>query len=283
MLWDHDISYSYSSTLYEQVIDQQKKLKFQKLLAFAPAYGMEQNDGEFDSSIRASNRYLKNLYPIPGALKEVEVIKSIFPSDVFTSLLATEKTFRDTVSYYDIIHLAMHAVIDNKNPLYSKLIFTESEDSIYDGMLNTFEVFGLDLNARMVVLSACSTGEGEYSRGEGVLSLARGFVYAGTPSLVMTMWEVEDRSGALLMQDFYHNIHKGKSKSEALQAAKINYLKQARPENAHPFFWSSFAVLGNPDPLYYNKPTIILPPVALVLILLFLFFGVIKKKRNFTF
>lgn len=253
LLYHNNISYSYSSTLYHQTSLQKKRTGTKRLLAFAPEYENTQGLAISDSQLRTRQRYRKNLFPIPGAVEEVEMIQDLISSDVFIGKSATEKKFRDIVDQYDILHLAMHAVIDNNNPLYSKLIFTLDEDSLYDGMLNTNEIFGLNLNASMVVLSACNTAEGEFNRGEGVLSLARGFVYAGTPSLVMTMWEVEDKSGAILMKEFYQNILRGETKSEALRLAKINFIENARPENAHPFFWSSFVVLGNINPLYTNQ------------------------------
>ena len=266
------ISYSYSATLLNQVSGRQKFSANKRLLAFAPEYSEDEN------AINSGNRYVtrqnyrKNLFPIPGVIEEVKAINKLIPGDIFLGLQATESNFKDTASYYDILHLAMHTVIDNNNPLYSKLIFTLNQDSSQDGLLNTYEIFTLSLNARMIVLSACSTGGGEFNNGEGVISLARGFVYAGSPSIVMTMWEVEDKSGPELMKYFYKNIFKGQSKSKALRNAKLKSLHEARPENTHPFFWSAFVVMGNPSPLYINKlfiEIIILTGCSLLLLFIF--------------
>jgi CHAT domain-containing protein len=178
----------------------------------------------------------------------------------------------------------MHTVIDNKDPMYSKLVFTQNNDSVNDGLLNTSEIFGLKLKAKMVVLSACSTGDGGYSKGEGVVSLARGFVYAGCPSLLMTLWEVEDQSSVTLMKNFYINLLKGDSKSLALRAAKIKFIKESKAENSHPFFWSSFVLMGNTDPIYYSVWVIVIPS-GLVLILIFTFIVrklILKRKEKLT-
>jgi CHAT domain-containing protein len=279
LLRSYEVSYAYSSGLFLQTVHQKNKFGSHKLLAFAPSY---EPGGDIEISskeLRTRQKYRKNLFPIPGAMEEVNAIKQLMPADIYTGEDATELVFRNIVSGYDILHLAMHTIIDNQNPLYSKLIFTHTEDSIYDGMLNTYEVFGLKLDSRMVVLSACSTGEGEFSKGEGVLSLARGFVYAGAPSLVMSMWEVEDKSGVSLMKDFYKQIRQGRSKPAALRRAKLNYLEEARPENTHPFFWSTYVILGNPAPLFRNRILFILFYAAIIAGIFLLFIYLRKRRR----
>jgi CHAT domain-containing protein len=204
-------------------------------LAFAPQYSSTEINLKNYRQLVTRQRYRKNLYPIPGAKEEVESIKKLINTDIYEGLTATETNFKKIAGNYDILHLAMHTVIDNTDPMYSKLIFTLDNDTVNDGLLNTYEIFGLKLKARMVVLSACSTGNGEISKGEGVISLARGFVYSGVSSLVMTLWEVEDKSGAILMKDFYINLLKGQSKSAALRNAKIKFIKGAKAENSHLF------------------------------------------------
>ena len=89
------------------------------------------------------------------------------------------------------------------------------------------EIYQLDLNADLVVLSACETGYGKFNQGEGVMSLARSFMYAGTPSLVVSLWQVNDQSTAIIMQLFYEKLEKGMPKDIALRQAKLEYLKNA--------------------------------------------------------
>jgi CHAT domain-containing protein len=252
-----EISYSYSATLFDQVNRKKKKTAIHELLAFAPEYTSDTDKQISVTGNYFRKKYRKNLHPIPGVYDEVKSIHKLISGEVYYGGEATEKNFLATAGYFDILHLAMHTVIDNYNPLYSKLIFTLDSDSLYDGYLNTSEVFGLNLKARMVVLSACSTGEGEFNNGEGVMSLARGFVYAGSPSIIMTMWEVEDKSGAELMKNFYKNLLRGQSKPKAMRNAKLTCIKKFRPENTHPFFWSSFVVMGNGQPLFINRKIVL--------------------------
>jgi CHAT domain-containing protein len=281
LLYDYNVSYAYSSTLYCQVNNEKKERQNNKLLAFAPEYSESFNPNDYLEEFVTRQKFRRELFPIPGVIDEVNGIKSLLPSDVYMGSEATESKFKEIVKNYDILHLAMHAVIDNSSPLYSKLVFSPSMDTLEDGLLNTHEIFGLQMNARMVVLSACNTGEGDYNNGEGVMSLARGFVYAGSPSLVMTMWEVEDKSGSTMMKRFYENLLNGQSKAEALRNAKISYLQNARPESIHPFFWSSFVVMGNTQPLFRKKSKI-LPlgiGISIGLLLVIFTFRIIRKLR----
>ena len=102
----------------------------------------------------------------------------------------------------------MHTLINDEVPLASKLVFSYNNDTVEDGFLNTYEIYNLDLNAELAVLSACETGIGKLSKGEGIMSLARGFMYAGVPGIVMTLWAVEDIAGAQIITEFYINLKK---------------------------------------------------------------------------
>jgi CHAT domain-containing protein len=101
--------------------------------------------------------------------------------------------------------------------MHSTLIFSQDNDTIEDRYLKTYEVYGIPLKANMVVLSSCNTGAGMLYSGEGILSLARGFMYSGSESVVMSMWEIEDRSGTEIVKKFYDYLMKGNSKSIACE------------------------------------------------------------------
>jgi CHAT domain-containing protein len=106
-------------------------------------------------------------------------------------------------------------------------------------------IYNLTLNADLVVLSACETGIGELKRGEGIVSLARAFAYAGAKSIITTLWSVNDKSTMHIMEEFYRQLHKGQPKDYALWKAKMEYLQKAKSETAHPFFWSAFVPVGD--------------------------------------
>jgi CHAT domain-containing protein len=152
--------------------------------------------------------------------------------------------------------------------MHSKMLFYQEKDSVEDGSLNTYEVYGVPLKAKMVILSSCNTGNGILHSGEGILSLARGFIYAGSQSVIMSMWEIEDRSGTEIVEGFYKYLKKGFKKSDALRKARIDYLKNADMLRSHPYFWSSLVIYGNNAPLYYSGK------LAIIVIAAFLFIGV---------
>jgi len=133
--------------------------------------------------------------------------------------------------------------------MLSSLAFTENQDSLEDNFLQAYETSRMKLNANLVVLSACETGYGKFEQGEGIISLARSFMYAGVPSLVVSLWQVNDASTAAIMTSFYQNLADGMDKSVALQQAKFTYIKSASGIMAHPAFWSPFIQLGNSSPI----------------------------------
>jgi CHAT domain-containing protein len=174
----------------------------------------------------------------------------------------------------------MHTILNDKDPMNSTLIFSPEIDTIDDRYLKTYEVYGIPLKAKMVVLSSCNTGTGFLYSGEGILSLARGFIYSGSQSVVMSMWEIEDRSGTEIVKMFYKNLKKGNSKSVALRKARIAYLKKSDQLRSHPYFWSTLVIYGNNTPLYYSKHLIIAAVIFafIVFISLILYF----RKRKYS-
>ncbi len=259
LIRDYDIGYSYSATLHFE--DQRRTSKpTGNLLAFAPEYSdlLSQNIPD----LSYLDVYRDKLIPIPGVRDEVKMISRLIKSDLYMDKEATEYNFKKLAGNYDILHLAMHTIVDNENPMYSKLAFTQNVDSFEDGFLNTYEIYNMKYNARLAVLSSCKTGYGKIQKGEGVMSLARGFMYAGCPSIVMTLWEVSDKSGARLMKDFYKSLKKGKTKTSSLRDAKLEFLRKADQLKAHPFFWSTYVAIGDSSPLYPSHTKYLLIIIA---------------------
>ncbi len=152
---------------------------------------------------------------------EAEYVTALTGGKLFINKAARESVFKAEAAKYDIIHLAMHTILNDQYPMHSKMLFYQEKDSVEDGNLNTYEVYGVPLKAKMVILSSCNTGTGVLHSGEGILSLARGFVYSGSQSVVMSMWEIEDRSGAEIVKSYYKFLKKGATKSNALRKARI--------------------------------------------------------------
>ena len=129
-------------------------------------------------------------------------------------------------------------------------MFAQDDDPAEDGFLHTYEVFNLKLNADLVTLSACETGLGKLSRGEGLIGLTRAFMYAGAPSVLVSLWSVSE-STAEVMKYFYQNLNTGKTKTEALRQAKLKLIKSEsefkdgqRFSFANPFLWAPFVLMG---------------------------------------
>jgi CHAT domain-containing protein len=244
-----DISYTYSATFMAES-EKKEYGRSNKLIAFAPNYPEPIEIQTVLMSRQAENGVLNDL---PFARREAEYVSDITGGKLFENSEASESAYKNESGKYDIIHLAMHTLLNDKDPMHSTLIFSHKNDSLEDGYLKTFEIYGIPLKAKMVVLSSCNTGNGIFYSGEGILSLARGFIYSGCQSVIMSMWEIEDRSGTDVVEMFYRNLMKGCSKSVALRKARSTFLKGADQLRSHPYFWSALVIYGNNSPVYYSK------------------------------
>jgi CHAT domain-containing protein len=206
---------------------------------------------------------------------EAKEIKTLYPqSSIYLQKEATEEKAKALSPQNDIVHFASHAELNEDDPLASAIRLAKSDKE--DGRLEVREIFGMDLKASLVVLSACETGLGKLSSGDELVGLTRAFIYAGTPSVVASLWNVEDSSTAQLMASFYKNL-KTMTKVEALRQAQLNLIRgninsdllarrgiggigklgevttsktpsqDSNPiaiSTSHPFFWAPFILVG---------------------------------------
>ncbi|MCX6325245.1 MAG: CHAT domain-containing protein, partial [Bacteroidia bacterium] len=273
---DYDISYTYSATFMAESVKRNYSTG-NKVIAFAPNYP-EPIDIQ---SVLINRQAERGVLPdLPYARQEAEYVADITGGILFENNEARESVYKTEAGKYDIIHLAMHTLLNDKDPMHSTLIFSRENDTIEDGYLKTYEVYGIPLKAKMVVLSSCNTGTGLLYSGEGILSLARGFIYSGSQSVIMSMWEIEDKSGTEIVKMFYKNLINGYSKSAALRKARISWLKTADQLRSHPYFWSTLVIYGNNAPLYYSKYLSIAAVILVIAIVasLVLYF----RKREYS-
>jgi CHAT domain-containing protein len=185
---------------------------------------------------------------LPQAEQEVKAIGEIYGAQESTILIGTtarEETFKATASKYPVLHFAAHGVLDDVNPLYSRILLATESDS-EDGFLEAREIMKLDLHADLAVLSACQTARGQVGSGEGLIGMSWALFIAGTSTTVASQWKVDSASTARLMIDFHRNLQSEKVRTgtaEALRQAAIKLM--ADPKYRHPFFWSGFVVVGN--------------------------------------
>lgn len=238
LLRKFEISYAYSGTIWLNPLPSTHAAS-RSCIAFAPVFSGE---NKVFTPTRDSKR--QELATLENTRSEVAEVGKQTHGDVFTDNKATESLFKQEAAHYQIIHLATHALINDENPLDLKLAFAE-EKGENDGFLYVYELFGMRLNADMAVLSACNTGNGKLQRGEGVMSLARGFAQAGVPAIVMSLWTAQDQSTAQIMANFYQCLSSGETKDCALRKAKLSYLDNSSKIASHPYFWAAFVLMGD--------------------------------------
>jgi len=181
---------------------------------------------------------------MPLSLEEVETAREILGGNVLLFEQATKQNFYDTADKYQIVHLATHAAFGDKYP-YIMLYGAEE--------LPLPEIYNLKLNANLIILSACEANLGKLLNGEGLMSLTRGFTYAGCFSLMTTQWKVRQETSKELVIAYTGNLRQGMEKDRALAKAKRQFLKMADELYMDPYFWAGLVQFGNTDRLYANS------------------------------
>ncbi len=228
LLHDFEIRYHYS-------INQQNRRKNydKKILALAPEYTCE------------------HFPKLPFARKEIAAIGKIFEADPIPITHTNSGLLRNSVDAYDIIHFAGHTSINQDSPLDSKLMFNTSPTT--SDFLAAYELYNIPIKANLVSLSACNGNVGKINRGQGVMSLAKGFAYAGCPATLTSLLSVSDKPTSDIMVGFYEYLNQGMSKSKALQQAKKDYLKNANPKTAFPAYWGGLILIGDDSPSHSKE------------------------------
>lgn len=254
LLYKYQINYGYSSTLLrENQKRYQEVASNTNCLAYAPIY---QNSGLIAG--RGTQRTLRgSLSNLKGTLEEIQAVGQYFEGEFNQGETATKQRFIEEASDFGILHLAMHGEANFEHEKMANLKFANSDATPNEeNLMYHSDIVHLDLNAQLVVLSACETGLGKYIYGEGIASLGRSFMYAGVPSVVMSLWKVDDQSTSQLMPYFYKNLSEGKSKDKALHDAKLEYLQTADFANLHPHYWAGFVTIGDNQPIKQKNNTI---------------------------
>jgi CHAT domain-containing protein len=183
---------------------------------------------------------------LPFSKKEVNTISRYFPEerrDIFIEKGASEAALKNLpLGEYEIIHFACHGFLDKRYCFRSALVLSPDAQQDEDGFLQAREIYGLRMDAKLVVLSACQSGNGALENGEGLVGLTRTFFYAGAHSVLSSIWSVNDESTAGLMDNFYASLVQGLNTSGALREAKLQMLNSTR---SHPFYWAGFLLNGD--------------------------------------
>lgn len=262
----------YTSNLKFVYIEDDSETIDHNLAIYAPTYEESINN---ESAITTRNSASR----LAGAKKEAEIISDLFNSTLYTGNELSKEQFIKTAPEAEILHLAMHAEINDKEPGLSRLLFTKNntvEDDLY-----MEELYALRLKADLAVLSACNTGVGKENAGRNMESFQRAFTFAGVPATVVSLWEVPDQSTSEIMGNFYHYLKKGFPKSKALKNAKLDYLKKHKSTKLEqPYYWTGFVLYGEEDSITERTSNTIYYLSIGFLIFIAAFFFRKKSKQN---
>ena len=173
----------------------------------------------------------------PLIADEIESIRSVLPnSRAFVGSAATRERLTQEMETAGTIHIASHATFRPDNPMFSSF-------QLYDGPMNFFDIYNLRTSANLITLSGCGTGLSNVVAGDELLGLVRGFLYAGATSVVLSLWDVNDRTTADLMKYFYGYLAAGESKGGSLRSAML----RLREDHPHPYYWAPFLLMGSPS------------------------------------
>ena len=242
LIREFPITYAFSANLLQD--NQNKRKKSKGAGIFLPDYSTYHN------------KSIQDQFPeLKGAAGEATLIRKITHGRLFDGALANETSFKSKAGRFRILHIAAHSFLDDRNPLLSYLIMSAPDDTIDDGKLHAFEIMQMKLNAQLVVLSGCNTGFGVLRNNEGLISLTRSFLYTGVRTVAYTLWPVADASGAKITGSLYKKLRHHNRLDDALRDSKLEFLENADPVTAHPFYWAGYVVAGKADRLAIRKHT----------------------------
>ncbi len=259
------VSYVPSATIAAELAERGREPSGQGLVAFADprprgSVPAAEAGGPVTRGLSEGNRWS---WPrLPFSRSEVAGIAALLPPgevQVYLGDAASEEAVKSSpaVAAARWLHFASHALVDEQRPAHSGLVLSPPAEGGDDGLLQAWEIAGLRLSADTVVLSACETGLGRWIRGEGLIALTRPFLYAGARRVVVSLWQVADRSTGELMVRFYRRLGAGEPPARALRSAKLSLLAESRFRD--PFYWAPFVLVegladGTRDPRQPGVP-----------------------------
>jgi len=239
-LRNHIVGYIGSITQLAHLQRTERARNENEYLGFGPDFFATKNLTNVHT--RSDNNLLYNV-------EEITRTSQLFKGTHYIGELATEKAFNENASNYRMLHLAMHAKVNDLIPHDSYLSFASDSFPIDDGLLQFSEIAKMDLNNDLVVLSACETNVGEKIFGEGILGISRAFQLASCHNIVMSNWLVDDRSSSTLIISFFKGIKNQIKPAEALRNAKLEFIENSSVIHSNPAYWAAFSYYGNSENL----------------------------------
>ncbi|MBT0606773.1 CHAT domain-containing protein [Aequorivita echinoideorum] len=256
LLAKYDISYNFSLLLYKDM--RAEKNFSEKYIAFAPGFNHQMKQ-KYQQSVIDSSKMDKSyltLLPQPFSEDLVKQYAKIFNGEYFINENASKQHFIDNAREHRIIHIGTHAESNNLSPELSRLIFAkdyESGNAYDENSLYSYEIYNINLSSNLAILTACETGKPTYQAGEGMISLSHAFNYAGSESILTSLWEIDEQSSAKIVKLFYENLADGMPKDEALRKAKLDYIATAQGRTSAPQYWAGLVLIGDTSPIDLSR------------------------------
>ena len=257
LLAKHTISYNFS-LLMEQGNTAAINSYKDNFIAFVPEFseGMKRTYKiAIKDTLSLDQNYL-TLLPQPFSADLAKEYSKVFDGRSFVNERASKQVFMSNAKEHKIIHIGTHAESNNVRPELSRLIFAKdlnasvmNPDSVDNNYLYTYEIYDQNLSSNLAILTACETGKPGFSAGEGMISLAHAFTYAGSESILTSLWKIDEKSSAEILTYFYDNLDEGMAKDEALKQAKLTYLNGAEGRELAPQYWAGLILMGDSRPI----------------------------------
>ena len=215
-----------------------------QLTAIAPGFDADYQQRMASMGAAQTNRAA--LIRTPWTISTLEWLQQNFAASIAVGLDASEKEAVQLAQNSGILHLGTHAFYNAEAPLQSYFAFTPvSAEAADDGQLHAYELYATRINADLAVLPACNSGSGVYDANDGTLSLATAIRAAGCPSVVQSLWSIDDQMTNDLLKVFYNELYEGSSADNALANAQRLHISSAADEYQHPYYWAGLTVVGS--------------------------------------
>lgn len=282
LLSKYVFSYGYSMFLLN---NKPKGLYNHSFVGFAPGFNESSKQAyqrKVSDPVVIDYSYL-NMLPQPFAKSLLKNVTKTFGGRAYIDDECTRKQFISQAGNTHIIHIGTHAVSDNQFPQYSRLIFSKDDAGSADNVMYLHDIYNHDLSSALTVLAACETGRPGYEDGEGMISLAHAFHYAGSESILTGLWKVDEKAISILLEAFYKNLKQGMPKDKALQQAKLSFLENESGRMLAPAYWGGLIIIGDTSPIIIKNPVgspkmYLLLPIAILFT--FLIFRYTKQNRQ---
>lgn len=253
-------------------------------IGFSPEFS-DQQKKEYSALIKNDSLHIDNAYlsllPLPFTTRLVKKIHNSLGGEVFLHNESTPSAFRTEAANHTIIFIGTHAESNNNHPEFSRLIFAkDAQKANIENSLYLFDIYNCDLTSDLSVLTACESGRPGYQDGEGMISMAHAFNYAGSKSILTGLWKIDEQASIIITDLFYKNLQQGLAKDEALRQAKLSYLKSSDGRMLAPQYWAGLVIMGDISPVVFKEEFSVnwYMVAAGVLFALFILFLLYKRK-----